>query len=295
MKAAVSAIEFFRRTLAYPDWRGRIFYGILRSVFACVPIRRRLVLDALEASFPEKDAAWRRKTLHGIYRHFSWMIVEFLTAVNNPALVSKMVVQVEGREIVDRLMAEKKGCFILTGHFANWEICGAWMPQNGYPMMPAARDADDPDFAELIEHYRSTLGEKTLRKGAMNVRHMIKQARAGGMIALLADQDAGPDAEPVTFLNRRTTMVEGPAALSLMSGLPLITIYSLRLAPFKYRIIMLPPITTGCEERTKEHISEITQKANDVLDQMVRRAPEQWFWFHRRWKNDSDRPGVRAQ
>ena len=164
MKAAVSAIEFFRRTLAYPDWRGRIFYGILRSVFACVPIRRRLVLDALEASFPEKDAAWRRKTLHGIYRHFSWMIVEFLAAVNNPALVSKMVVQVEGREIVDRLMAEKKGCFILTGHFANWEICGAWMPQNGYPMMPAARDADDPDFAELIEHYRSTLGEKTLRR-----------------------------------------------------------------------------------------------------------------------------------
>lgn len=295
MKAAVSAIEFFRRTLAYPDWRGKIFYGILRSVFACVPIRRRLVLDALAASFPEKDAVWRRKTLRGIYRHFSWMIVEFLAAVNDPSLVNKMFVQVEGREFIDRLRAEKKGCFILTGHFSNWEISGAWMPHNNYPLMAAARDADDPDFAELIERYRSSLGERTLRKGAMNVRHMIKQARDGNMIALLADQDAGPDAEPVTFLNRRTTMVEGPAALSLMSKLPLIPMYSQRLAPFKYKMIVLSPIATGLEGRTKEHISEITQKANQALEQMVRSAPEQWFWFHRRWKNDPDRPGVRAQ
>ena len=165
MKAAVTALEILRRTLAYPDWRGRLFYGLLRAIFAGVPFRRRLILDALKVSFPDQDERWRKATLRGIYRHFSWMIVEFLAAVNDPSLVNKMAVQTEGRDVLDRLKAEKKGCFILTGHFSNWEICGAWLPQNGYPMMPAVRDSDDPDFAELIENYRSSLGEKDAAQG----------------------------------------------------------------------------------------------------------------------------------
>lgn len=119
MSFAVSAVEFLRKTLAYPDWRGRALYGLFRSVFAFVPIRRRLVLDALKASFPEKDEAWRKKTLHGMYRHFSWMIVEFLACQNDPALVNKMVVEVEGRECADAQRASGAGCFMLAGHFGD--------------------------------------------------------------------------------------------------------------------------------------------------------------------------------
>lgn len=295
MSFAVSAVEFLRKTLAYPDWRGRALYGLFRSVFAFVPIRRRLVLDALKASFPEKDEAWRKKTLHGMYRHFSWMIVEFLACQNDPALVNKMVVEVEGRECADAQRASGAGCFMLAGHFGNWEILGGWLLWNGYPVQPAARDADNPEFAALIERYRANLGETTLRKGAMNVRHMLRQAQAGNWIALLADQDAGPHAVPVTFLNRRTTMVEGPAALALTAKLPLLAVYSLRLAPFKYRVVFLPDLVGNLQERSRENVAALTQKANAMLEDMVRLAPEQWFWFHRRWKTDPDRPGVKMQ
>lgn len=295
MSFAVSAVEFLRKTFAYPGWRGRALYGLFRSVFALAPIRRRLMLDALKASFPEKDEVWRKSTLRGMYRHFSWMIVEFLACQNDPSLVTKMVVEVEGREHADALKASGQGCFILSGHFSNWEICGAWFPQNGYPVQAAARDADNPEFAALIERYRANLGETTLRKGAMNVRHMLRLAQSGRWIALLADQDAGPSAVPVTFLNRRTTMVEGPAALALTAKLPLLAVYSLRLAPFKYRVVFLPDLAAGFSGRSRENIAALTQKANAVLEDMVRLAPEQWFWFHRRWKTDPDRPGVKMQ
>ena len=295
MSIAVAATEFLRRSFAHPDWRGKILYGLLRSIFAIVPIRRRLVLEALEKAFPEHDEAWRRQTLKGIYRHYSWMIVEFLAAVNDPSLIERMFVEIEGREIIDRLKAENKGCFILSGHFGNWEVTGPWLPRNGYPMEPAARDADDQSFAALIERYRAHLGEHTLRKGAMNVRGMVRDAQSGKWIGLIADQDAGPNAVPVTFLNRRTTMVEGPAALSLTAKVPLITIYGVRLGPFRHKLRILPAICDGTEGRSKENIAEYTRRANAVLEDMVRLAPEQWFWFHRRWKNDPDRPGVKAQ
>ena len=295
MSASVTAVEFLRKTLAYPDWRGRVLYGILRGVFALVPIRRTMILEALARAFPEKDEPWRRATLKGIYQHYSWMIVEFLAAVNDSSLVDRMVVEVEGREIGDAQLASGKGCFVLSGHFGNWELSGAWLPRNGYPVDPAARDADDADFAALIERYRTSLGEHTLRKGAMNVLNMLRDAKAGRWIALIADQNAGPHALPVTFLGRRTTMVEGPAALALTAKLPLITFYTMRLGPFRHRAVFKPPVCDGTEGRSKENIAEYTQRANRVLEDMVRSAPEQWFWFHRRWKYDPDNPKVKAQ
>ena len=245
MSASVAAVEFLRRTLAYPDWRGRVFYGLLRGVFALVPIRRKLVLEAMARAFPEKDENWRRATLKKLYSHYSWMIVEFLAAVNDPSLIERMFVEVEGRNVAESVLASGKGCFVLSGHFGNWEIAGPWLPRNGYPVEPAARDADDESFAALIERYRASLGEHTLRKGAMNVRGMVRDARAGKWIGLIADQDAGPNAVPVTFLNRRTTMVEGPAALALTARLPLITIYGVRLGPFRHKMRILPAICKG--------------------------------------------------
>ncbi len=295
MSASVATVEFLRRTLAYPDWRGHVLYGLLRGVFALVPIRRKLVLEAMRRSFPEHDETWRKATLKKLYSHYSWMIVEFLAAVNDPSIIERMFVEVEGRDVAESLLASGKGCFVLSGHFGNWEIAGPWLPRNGFPVEPAARDADDESFAALIERYRASLGEHTLRKGAMNVRGMVRDARAGKWVALIADQDAGPNAVPVTFLNRRTTMVEGPAALALTAQLPLITIYGVRLGPFRHKMRILPPICEGTEGRSKENIAAVTQKANAVLENMVRSAPEQWFWFHRRWKNDPDRPGVKAQ
>ena len=295
MSASAAALEFLRRALAYPDWRGHVLYGLFRGVFALVPIRRKMVLEALARAFPEKDETWRKETLKGMYRHYSWMIVEFLAAVNDPSLVDKMVVEVEGREIADAQLASGKGCFVLSGHIGNWEISGAWLPRNGYPVDPAARDADDESFAALIERYRASLGEHTLRKGAMNVRGMVRDALAGKWIGLIADQNAGPNAVPVTFLNRRTTMVDGPAALALTAKLPLLTIYGVRLAPFRHKMCILPPICDGTEGRSKENIAEYTLRANAVLEDMVRKTPEQWFWFHRRWKYDPDHPGVKAQ
>lgn len=285
MNLGVSAIDFLRRSLAYPDWRGKALYALCRGILGAVPIRRKHVLEQLALCFPEKDAKWRKDTLRAIYRHYALMIVEFLAAVNDPSLVDKMFVEFEGREHIDRLRDEGKGAIILCAHLSNWEITAGWMARSDYPVIAAERDADDKSFAALINGYRSRLGDTTTKKGALNVRQMIRDAKNGHWIALLADQDAGRDAVPVTFFGRRTTMVEGPAALALTAKVPLLGIYPMRIAPFKYKLCIKPPLSDGTEGRTKENVFELTQKANAEIEQMVRLEPEQWFWFHRRWKN----------
>ena len=74
----------------------------------------------------------------------------------------------------------------------------------------------------------------------------------------------------------------------MTAQVPLIPIYSIRLAPFSYKMCILPPLATGQEGRSRGNIVKLTLKANETLEEMVRRAPEQWFWFHRRWKTNPD-------
>lgn len=295
MNPAVSVVEFLRRTLAYPDWRGKILHGFLRGIFRIIPVRRRHIMTELEKSFPGHDKNWYSNTTSRVYDSFCWTIVEFLAAQNDPTLVDRMMTDCEGIEILHRLRDENKNCVLLTGHFANWEVSGAWLTRQGFPVAPAAREADDAEFSRLIDRYRENIGTHTIAKTLMGARTFLRAARDGKWICLLADQDAGRNATPVKFLGRTATMVEGPAVLSLATHLPLVPIWSIRLAPFKLKGVIREPLSTGEEARTPENIAALTEKANAVLEEMVRKDPAQWFWFHRRWKSGEKLDAVSSE
>ncbi len=283
MSLAVSTIEGLRRFVR-PGWRVKALFWLLRGAFWLVPIRRKEALRALRASFPDRDDDWCRRTLSRCYDHFSWMLVEYLMLQNDPSLLSQMALEAEGTEVLDRLKAQGKGCVILTGHCGNWELGAAWLCSR-YPFETAVRDTDDPAVADLIERYRRNIGLVTLRRELSNMRQMIRRPQKEGVfMALLADQDGGPEGVPVTFLGRPCTMVAGPAVISMTAKVPLIPAITRRLGPFRHKIVIYPPLEMPDGGDRQDQIIALTQRANDALERIVLAAPEQWFWFHRRWK-----------
>ncbi len=292
MTVAVATVEALRRFVR-PGWRAKALFWLFRAVFALVPIRRKEALKALKASFPDKDQAWCRRTLGRCYHHFSWMLVEYLMLQNDPSLLSQMVVETQGTEVLDQLKAQGRGCVLLTGHCGNWELGAAWMCRH-YPFETAVRDTDDPDFAALIEGYRRNIGVVTLRRELANMRQMIRRPqKEGAFLALLADQDGGPEGVAVTFLGRPCTMVAGPAVISLAAQVPLIPAISQRLGPFRHRVVFYPPLEVPSQGSRNDQVIELTRRANAALERIVLAAPEQWFWFHRRWKTAKPAPQGR--
>jgi KDO2-lipid IV(A) lauroyltransferase len=274
-------LKIFQKCAA-PGWRATAMAKLVHRLLCSIAPRKGVALSNMEnSSFPSSES-WRNETLSGVYNHIAWMLSEYLVLVDNPRQALDWVVDIEGESILQDLFMRQKGAVILTAHLGNWELLAAWLCQRGYPLYAVVRDPDDSDIADLIEEYRSRVGLRTLKKRFI-MKEAVRLVQSGAFLGLLADQDGGPSGISSTFLGKKCSTVNGPAAISLMADVPIVPVISYRIAPFHHQIIVSPPLLLPEEGKRKERIEAITLTADTVIEKMVYRHPEQWLWLHRRW------------
>jgi Kdo2-lipid IVA lauroyltransferase/acyltransferase len=115
-------------------------------------------------------------------------------------------------------------------------------------------------------------------------RGVIKAVRAGRMVAMLSDQDAGSDGVIVQFLGRPASTPKGPAAFSLKTGAPLVCGFIIR-EGLRQKIVIETPLETPLTGDKDENIRRLTQAYTSILEKYVSLYPDHWFWPHRRWKS----------
>jgi KDO2-lipid IV(A) lauroyltransferase len=154
----------------------------------------------------------------------------------------------------------------------------------GFPGYSIARDLDNPYLDRYLKRFRSANGQYILPKEG-SAGQVDAVLRAGGAIALLGDQSAGPKGCWVDFMGRPASCHKAVALLTLVSGAPLVVSYGKRTGgPLHFEIgaqgIADPQIGGG----ELANVKCLTQWYNDRLDEVIRTAPEQYWWVHRRWK-----------
>jgi KDO2-lipid IV(A) lauroyltransferase len=104
-------------------------------------------------------------------------------------------------------------------------------------------------------------------------------------VAVLIDQGVRRnEAVEVTFLGKRTMATPGPAVLALRCRMPVVPIFCVREGDGRYRLTVKPAIAFERSASLRSDIAVCTQKLLDVLEPVIREYPDQWFWFHKRWK-----------
>jgi len=166
---------------------------------------------------------------------------------------------------------------VVTGHFGNWEIYGAAFRQLGIPLAPVVRPPRFRWLAARLDAFRRAQGQETIPKRDALPR-ALRALRRGRCVAFLNDQAAGRYGLTVPFLGVPAATFPVPAMLARKTGAPLYAGYSTRLGDgIRYRCHAEPVPADGDDEA-------VTRRLNDVLSGYVRAAPEQWWWFHRRFK-----------
>jgi len=176
-----------------------------------------------------------------------------------------------------------QGVLVLTGHVGNWELMSLAAATLGYPMSAIYRPLDfkplDRFFIDLRGRYGVTLHSK---KNAM--RPILKGLKNKELVAILLDQNTHRNAGVfVDFFGHPACTNKGLALLALGTGTPVVPLFLLR-EDGRFRVEfgpMLPLVRSG--DKTKD-IEANTLQYNRVLEDVIRRYPEQWFWVHRRWK-----------
>ena len=264
--------------------------GTGRGQLAFSPIHVRLDVDEsqIAATFPERDEDWVHRTARGCYRHFGREAAEIvrLEGGGGGDMLSRTSHVDEARSVFRSHLVSGLGAVIVTGHLGNWEAGGAAIASLGMPLAAVVKRQSNDEFDRLLVDSRRRVGIEPvyMEDSRTRLRELI---RSGTSVALVADQDAGNRGLFVPFLGRPASTFRGPARLSMSTGAPLFFGSAIREGD-GYRAILEPVETdlTGGEAEL-----DLTRKWAQRLEAWVRRYPEQYFWFHRRWKTLPPDPG----
>lgn len=265
----------------------QVAYGLARAlgsfVWTCLRIRRQVTMANLGYAFGTSlDAAGRARLGHAAYRQIAMTFFEMLRVSMYRTCLHEMV---DNSEIVllRQALGQGRGVILVIGHYGSWELGGASLAAAGLPVTVATARQSNPYVTRYVNAWRMAFGVHPVSSGA-SIRQLVAALKNNEVVVLASDQNAGKRGVFVDFFGRPASTPPGPAQLALRYGAPLIVGVTKRLEPGRFKNIV-QAVEIG-EDATVE---SITQSFTTILENIIRQAPEQYMWMHRRWKT---RPGA---
>ena len=253
-------------------------------------VRRAVVERQIAAALPELSSDEVVRIARASYAHLGRTSVE---AAVLPSHGREQVLSVfedaEGWDHVERAMADGRGLLFSTAHLGNWELAGSYVAARGIPLDVVARHMANPLFDGYLTRTRERLGMRVVHDEHA-VRQVPRALRANRGVAMLMDQGAvGLASTWVPFFGRYAKTPRGPAVFALRLNTPMVFGCAIRQPSGKYRMTF-EPVPVQRTGDTDVDVEAIVLAYTRILEQWVRRTPEQYFWHHRRWKHQ--RPGT---
>jgi KDO2-lipid IV(A) lauroyltransferase len=254
--------------------------GFLRLMGCLSPylFRReaRRAREHLRMTLPYLDPV---KTTRRMFVHFSESIWE-LSRLHQ----SVPDLGADARRVFDEALAEGKGAVVISGHVGNWEILGQAIAAAGYPIATIAKPSYDPRVTRWLDEWRSYHGLRIIWRDQNSGKAILRALRSNYLMAFLIDQDTKTAGDYVPFFGRPAFTPTTPAALALRTGAPVIFCWHHRHG--KRHKITVERVAFARSGDHQRDITALTALLTARLESVIRTAPEQWVWMHRRWRSN---------
>lgn len=241
--------------------------------------RRRIAERNLQACFPEKPEAERQAILKSSFRSLARMLVEMAWCWAGPAKNLGALTDLRGLEHAEAAVATGKGILTITAHMTCLEI-GARVAAERYPGCGMYR----PLKNEVMEWYQNR-GRFHYVEGMISKRDLrgaVRYLRKGGSLWYATDQDFGPRHSVFApFFGIQTASLVVTQKLPAMTGCVVLAMLPRYVeSTGRYEIEFTPMLENFPTEDAEADLARV----NAILEEQVRRAPEQYWWIHRRFK-----------
>lgn len=260
-----------------------------------LPIRRGIIMEGITQAFgSEMDADGLRRLAQCYYEHIVRSIHEIFAFFASSEKLLRRKVRIEGKENLIEAAKRNKGILILTGHFGNWETA------------PLAALLHFPEYYGRFHFVRTALFSRALERllfrryrdyglGVIPKQDALPQvldalARNDAVVFVL-DQHIGISRRlgiPVPFFGRKAGTHRSLALVARSTGAPVVPATSYREKSGNHVVRFDPPLEWISCPDPEEEIYRNTRRYNEVLENLVREHPEQYFWVHRRYRIRDD-------
>lgn len=246
------------------------------------PKRKKLAIGQILFCHITEDPVEAKRIAKASVTRFGPMIIDVLRYPEIKDGAYKDMIRFEGREYLDDAMHSGKGAIIIALHSGNWELLGGALASEGYPLVSVAMEQSG-DADKFINEYRALMHQHVTYK--TGVREMLNKLKKGAFIGLIMDQDPALTGVLAPFFGYETLTPTGAAALGRLQACPIIaTTIHYDAYEGKHIINVSPPLYAEKTDDKKRDTIVTTIKLNEIIEDHIRRYPEEWFWLHNRWK-----------
>ena len=192
----------------------------------------------------------------------------------------------DGYDNITGGLAFGHGVILALPHLGGWEWAAAWMAEQGHDMLAVVEALDPPELLDWFARQREAMGLEVVPLGPDVSGRVLRALRDNRVVCLLSDRDLTGDGIEVEFFGERTTLPAGPATLSLRTGAALLPTAVYFEPVRKHLAVIQKPVPAVREGRLRDDIARITQDLAHRLEELIRRAPEQWHLLQPNWPSD---------
>jgi KDO2-lipid IV(A) lauroyltransferase len=251
-----------------------------------VRLRAKIVEENLAHAFPDADAATRQCLARRMWEHLLLMVCEIAQAPRKIHETNwrKFVAVHRKRDLILAFLSPRPKV-VVTAHFGNFEIGGYIMGFWGFPTFTMARPLDNPHLDRFVNRFRESMGQTIIPKhGTAELADSL--LGTGGTLVLVGDQHAGDKGVWVEFFGRPASCHKALALFSLLNKAPMLISGIRRLdGPMRFEVRLADLYDPAQPDDELGGVNELTQWYNDVLEDEIRLAPEQYWWLHHRWRD----------
>lgn len=247
--------------------------------------RYRVALKNLDIAFGDtKTREEKERIARECFKHFGMFAIESIKFAYMPQEEVDRRIQAVGYEAFQALREKYKGkgLLFISAHFGNFEIMGRWLTPRGFELIALAREARDQGTTDIMLGMRERMGIQVITLN-QSLKPVLVGLKRNACIAIICDQNATDIYVP--FFGHPTGTVDGPARIALRMGAPMLFPYCVRDGKGGYYMAnkaVYEAIPTGDE---KADVERVMTEVNRQLEALIREYPEQWLWFHNRWKS----------
>lgn len=261
--------------LAWSQAFGRRLGALAYIIF---PSRRRIVLRNLELCFPNWSEEKRAKVVRANFASTGMGLIEGGMAWwGKPARLKRMV-RFEGIEHLEKAKSYGRGVLALGAHFTSMELggCAAAMSM---PFSTVYKPAKNVVFDRVMQSRRLRCFTSLIANN--NLRGMLEVLKTGGVCWYGMDQDFGTEQSVFApFFNFPTSTLTFASKIAQRTGAQVVFVYPERLPDAQGYVLHIVPVG---DFPSGDLVQDAT-RYNALIEQVVERAPEDYFWMHRRFK-----------
>ena len=234
----------------------------------------------LENSDIGKSKKDRKNIINKMWGNYGRILAEYIFIKNYRQNNLAKNIDVAGQDILGKIKQNREPVIFISGHFNNFELMAMHLEKSGIDLAAIYRPLNNQflnsNMEKIIKNY---ICKKQIKKGFSGTKEILRYFKKGTSIALMIDQRVS-EGISCNFFGKKASTTTIPAQFVKKFNCKVVPIYIERKKANYFKLEIFEPI----EFSKIETIESITIYLNKVLENMIKKNPEQWIWTHNRWK-----------